>query len=91
MYLTIELSEPIFPELGAQTTNIKPLVSKLQGITRAPGARDAIEEYNETISYIVRQVALEYSKNFSEEEKAKQSNNNLSKTITNQATILSSK
>ena len=62
VYLTINLSEPLFPEPSAVKTDSSNLLLKFKDPKKFPGTKDAIATYESAIKYIVGQVGQEYQK-----------------------------
>ena len=64
VYVTIELSEPIFPlpEKHTIRNDATDLVRDYEDPPRFPSSQDAINEFQSAINYVVLQVAAEYQK-----------------------------
>lgn len=76
VYVTLELSEPIFPLPDSKTirSDAKDLVKPYDNQPKFPSSSDAIDEFQSAIAFVVLQVAAEYQKaNSSEESSAKNS------------------
>jgi hypothetical protein len=70
VYITIELSEPIFPLPDGKTirNNANDLVKPYDVAQKFPSSMDAINEFQSAINFIVLQVAAEYQKSNAAEE-----------------------
>jgi hypothetical protein len=81
LYVTIELSEPLFPLPDASTFKQSgaELVSKYPEVQKFPSSRDSITEFEDSINFIVQQIGAEYNKMNIEEEKNTGSTTNLAK------------
>jgi hypothetical protein len=64
VYVTIELSEAIFPEPDNKTirSNAGDLVKAFDNQNKFPSSNDAISEFESAINFVVLQVAAEYQK-----------------------------
>ena len=62
VYVTIELSEPIFPQPDKRAirSDANDLVRQYDYPTQFPSSRDAINEFKSAINYVVLQIAAEY-------------------------------
>jgi hypothetical protein len=60
--LTVNLSEPLFPEPIAVRTDSSKLLVNFKEPKKFPGTKDAIATYESAIKYIVSQVGQEYAK-----------------------------
>jgi len=64
VYITIELSEPIYPlpEKNTIRNDASDLVREYEDPLRFPSSQDAINEFQSAINYVINQVAAEYQK-----------------------------
>ena len=60
--MTVNLSEPLFPEPIAVRTDSSKLQVNFKEPKKFPGTKDAIATYESAIKYIVSQVGQEYAK-----------------------------
>jgi len=62
IYLTLNLSEPLYPDPQNVKTDTQSLLIKFKDPKRFPSTKDAIATYESAIRHIVSQVGQEYAK-----------------------------
>ena len=84
IYLTIELSEPLYPQpdFNVIKANGRGLTDKYPEVNKFPSSRQAISEFEGALQFIVQQIGAEYLKMNVEEEKQTQSTTSLLKAQT---------
>lgn len=84
VYLTIELSEPLYPQpdFNVIKANGRSLTDKYPTVGKFPSSRQAISEFEDALNFIVQQIGAEYLKMNQEEEKQTQSTTSLLKAQT---------
>ena len=87
MYITIDLSEAIFPlpDSNVIKESGEALVEQYPEVNQFPSTRDAIKEFEDAIHFMVQQIGAEYTKMYAEEEKQTGSTTSLNKQVTNLA------
>jgi len=70
-YVTIEVSEALYPQpdFNVIKANVRGLTDKYPEVAKFPSSRQAIDEYERALHFIVQQIGAEYLKMNSEEEK----------------------
>lgn len=68
VYLTLNLSEALYPEPTQVKTDSSSLLLKFKDPKKNPGTKDAIATYEAAIKYIVSQVGQEYAKKCQEDD-----------------------
>lgn len=76
VYLTVNLSEALYPEPTQVKTDTSSLLLKFKEPKKNPGTKDAIATYESAIKYIVSQVGQEYAKKAQEDDGGAPTNKN---------------